>query len=55
MIYILITVLYIIAGIMYTMLSAEQLSHRITSVIHALTIILTWPIFFLRDYFNTFR
>jgi len=55
MIYILITVLYIIAGILYTMLSAEYLSHRITSVVHTLAIIFIWPIFFIQEYFDIFR
>jgi hypothetical protein len=55
MIYILITILYIMAGILYIMLSADYLSHRITSVIHALAIILTWPVFFIQEYFDIFR
>ena len=52
---ILIPVLYIGLGIMYVLLSAERLSHRISNVIQAVGIIMIWPYFFLEEYFNIFR
>ena len=55
MIYILIVILYVVGGIMYTMLSAEYLSSKITNVVQALVVILTWPYFLLREYFDIFR
>ena len=55
MITILIIVLYIAAGVMYVLLSVESLSRRITNVIQAIGVILLWPIFFLKEYFNIFR
>ena len=55
MITILILVLYILAGVMYLLLSANQLQHRITNVIQAVAVIFIWPYFFLKEYFNIFR
>ena len=55
MITILIPVLYITAGVMYILLSAGHLEHRISNVIQAVAIIFAWPYFFLREYFDIFR